>query len=556
VIGCGSDTTYPPTVASVQVTPGTDSLTAIGQTHQFTAVVKDQYGNVMAGKTVVWLSSLRLVATIDPATGVVTAVGNGTTMITATVDFYTGQAVLTVVQRATKLIFIAVPFGGTAGWTLSPTVKVEIEDAAGARVATATDAVTLAFGTNPSGAAFVGTPMVAAAGGIATFSGLAIDKAGAGFTLVASATGLTGITSTPFTLAPSHGPFAQVSAGFFHTCGVTVTGSATYCWGNNSNGELGDGTTTSRPRPEIVTGGVTFAAVSAGVNHTCGVTAAGAAYCWGSNINGELGDGTMANRSSPVRVGPTLTFATVSAGFYHTCGVTTAGAAYCWGDNSKGQLGDGSIINHSSPTLVTGSVVFATVSAGGAGFTCGLTAAGGKAYCWGDNSFGALGDGTTFDQLSPVLIADSLTFTAVSAGEFHTCGVTAAAASCWGSNFAGQLGDGTTSTDTLSPVLVVGNMTFATLSLGGDHTCAATAAPVAYCWGYNNLGQLGDGTMTDRSSPTLVTGSVSFATVSAGTLHSCGLTSAGAAYCWGANPTGQLGDGTTATRTTPVPVEP
>ena len=208
-IGCG-DTAYPPTVSSVEVSPGAETLTSLGQTRQFTALVKDQFGNTMAGKTVEWRSTLPSVATVDPTTGLVTAAGNGVSMITATVEFFTGSAVLTVTQQVTKLIFIAVPFGATAGRVFSPLARVEIEDAAGARVANATNAVTLTIGTNPGGAALVGTTMVNAVSGIATFTGVSLDKAGTGYTLVAAAGGLTSITSTAINVAPAHGPFAQI----------------------------------------------------------------------------------------------------------------------------------------------------------------------------------------------------------------------------------------------------------------------------------------------------------------------------------------------------------
>ena len=147
-----------------------------------------------------------------------------------------------------------------------------------------------------------------------------------------------------------------------------------------------------------------FAKMSAGGAGTCGVTAGGAAYCWGSNFSGQLGDGTTTDRSSPVLVTGGVSFAAVSAGpgGDFTCGVTSGGAVYCWGYNGNGELGDGTTTNRSSPVLVMGGVSFAAVSAGGA-HTCGVTA-GGAVYCWGLNSSGQLGDGTTTDRSSPVLV--------------------------------------------------------------------------------------------------------------------------------------------------------
>ena len=555
-IGCGTDTTYPPVVASVQVSPGSDSLNALGLTRQFTVVVKDQYGNPMAGKTVVWRSSQRLVATIDSATGVVAAVGNGVSMITATVDFNTGIATLTVVQRAARLSFFTLIPRATVSYPLTPAIKVEVEDAGGTRVANAQDAVTLGFGTNPTGATIGGTVVVNAVSGLATFSGLTISNAGSGYTFQASGTGLVNVTSAPFSVNPDPGPFAQVSSGFAHTCGVT-TAHVAYCWGNNDGGRLGDGTTTTRLNPTIVSGSLSFSEVSAGANHTCGV-AAGVVYCWGGNRFGQLGDGTTTDRLTPGAVPAPggVTFASVTTGWYHTCAVTTGSAAYCWGYNLSGQLGDGTRSDHSSPTLVSGSVVFATVSAGSA-HTCGRTAAS-VAYCWGDNTNGQLGNGTTAPDSSPVLVASpvGVTFAAVWAGSNHTCGRTAAgAAYCWGFNTGGQLGDGTT-TDRSSPVLVAGGLTFTSLGPGGLHTCGATtASPPTYCWGNNSYGQLGDGTTTAHSSPAVVPG-FGISTLSGGGTHMCGTTSVGAVYCWGFNTTGQLGDGTAVNRSIPTHIVP
>jgi len=356
--------------------------------------------------------------------------------------------------------------------------------------------------------------------------------------------------------------FTSVTAGSFHTCGLTPAGAA-YCWGENGNGQLGDGTLAPRLAPVMVAqpGGLTFTNVTAGSFHTCGLTPARAAYCWGLNVDGRLGDGTTTDRVTPVPVAQPagVTFTSVTAGSFHTCGRTPAGAATCWGDNSRGQLGDGTRTNRVTPVAVAqpAGVTFTSVTAGSF-HTCGLTPMG-AATCWGDNSLGQLGDGTTTNPVTPVAVAQpaGVTFTSVTAGELHTCGLTpAGAAYCWGGN-GGQLGDGTT-TDRLTPVAVAqpAGVTFTSVTAGAFHTCGRTPAGATTCWGVNSRGQLGDGTTTNRVTPVPVAqpAGVTFTSVTAGAFHTCGRTPAGAAYCWGDNSSGQLGDGTTTDGLTPVAV--
>ena len=179
------------------------------------------------------------------------------------------------------------------------------------------------------------------------------------WTLPALAAGLIACNGEQSPTAPTKVVVAHVSvsAGLSHTCGVTPSG-ATYCWGDNGYGELGNGTTTSSATPVAVSGGLTFAAVSAD-NQTCGVTRSGAAYCWGQNRDGELGNGTETNSTTPVAVSGGLTFAVISAGVDHTCGVTSSGAAYCWGLNRNGQLGNGTETNSATPVAVSGGLTFA-----------------------------------------------------------------------------------------------------------------------------------------------------------------------------------------------------
>jgi alpha-tubulin suppressor-like RCC1 family protein len=248
-----------------------------------------------------------------------------------------------------------------------------------------------------------------------------------------------------------------------------------------------------------------------------------------------------------------LAFQQLSAGFSHNCGLTLDGRAYCWGQNQAGQLGDGTTLQRLTPVAVVGGLRFRQVSAG-ARHTCGLTPIN-RAYCWGQNQAGQLGDGTTTDHLKPVAVVGGLRFLQVSPSRNgdHTCGVaTDSLAYCWGANDGGQLGDGTM-TSRLTPVRVAGGLRFHQVTTSGQ-TCGVTTSNRAYCWGPNSHGQLGDGTTTDRLRPVAVAGGLRFREVHTAGTGSCAVTPGDRAYCWGLNFDGQLGDGTTTDHLTPVPV--
>lgn len=321
-------------------------------------------------------------------------------------------------------------------------------------------------------------------------------------------------------------------------CGLTAAGTA-YCWGNNANGELGDGTTTTRSTPTPVAGGLAFTRIDAGLRHVCGLTAAGETYCWGQNAHGELGTGDVNDRATPTLVVGGHVFTQVDAGFEHTCAVTATGTAYCWGYNVWGSLGDGTTTERHKPSTVSGRLDFAMISAG-EGHTCGLTTTG-DAYCWGHNIAGEVGDSTTIDRDVPTAVVGGHKFARISSSFSHSCALLADTfvAYCWGSNTNRQLAnsDLVWGGFQVYPRPVVGDYHFNSISTGFQHTCGITTTEVAVCWGDNIAGELGIGTNIGPELPGPVSSSATFTQIQASQYFTCGVAATGVAYCWGS---GQL----------------
>jgi hypothetical protein len=345
------------------------------------------------------------------------------------------------------------------------------------------------------------------------------------------------------------GSSGAVAAGGAHSCAVTSTGGAK-CWGANESGQLGDGTTTGRDRAVDVAGlssGVD--SVAGGLSFACALTTGGAAKCWGSNASGQLGDGSATDRSQPVAVsGLGSGVAAISAGWAHTCALLAGGAVKCWGDNTYGQLGDGTTTGSATPVDVTGLSEGATAIATGGYFTCARTTAGGV-ECWGDNTFGQVGDGTEEDRSSPTQVTGLTSGVAGigAGGGGHACAImSAGGAKCWGNNEFGQLGENRACpTPCTAPVDVQGLDEHVTAIAGGYlFSCALTSTGGVKCWGNNVFGQLGDNfTCGDLcGAPVNVAGLTSGATaLTTGSRHACARTASGA-RCWGDNFHGELGD--------------
>lgn len=300
---------------------------------------------------------------------------------------------------------------------------------------------------------------------------------------------------------------AALAAGYGHTCVVTTPGGA-WCWGYNGYDELGSGQPPSMSVATLAVSGLPGGAqalVACGAFHACVVASSGGVNCWGWNGDGQLGDDTTCPNGTSTCYGATPVAAAGLAGVTslgagghgtsypggHSCAVAANGVS-CWGDNRFGQIGDGTLTNRRAPTGVSGLASGAQSVAGGAWHTCAITTGGGV-KCWGRNSTGQLGDGTTTDRSTPVDVQGLTTgMVSVAPGGGHTCALTTGGGvKCWGANGAGQLGDGTTTSRTTAADVAGLTSGVAAIASGLDHTCALTTSGDVKCWGYNERGKVG-----------------------------------------------------------------
>ncbi len=507
---------------------------------------------------------------------------------------------------ASRLAFLDQPTTTVAGRPMTPAVTVAVQDPYGNLVASHSGTVMLTLESFPAGGTLGGSTTAGVAGGIATFGGLTLERAGTGYTLSANAQpALTPATSDTFTVIA--GPAARLA--MFSQPSDTVASGAPFArqpaitledaFGNRV-GQSGVAITAAISSGGGTLGGtLTATTVADGSAAYTDLVLAGRAgpRILGFSAPGLLpasstpvvlvagraailelaaGGGQTANVGTPVAVPPAVRVTDQSGN--PVPGVAVAFAVSGGGGGVTGpnavtdangiatvggwQLGPGSGSNTLTATAAgldlvplaitaTGRFAFSSVR-GGAAFSCGLSTAG-AAYCWGRNNRGQVGDGGTTDRLAPVAVAGGLTFTTLGVGSEHACGLTpAGTAYCWGFNSTGQLGDGST-TSRPTPVPVTSTEAFIRIEGGDAHTCALTAGGAAYCWGENNRGQLGDGTSSARFTPAPVTGGLGFSTLALGTQFSCGLSPAGTGYCWGLNSKGQLGGGN-KNQPTPVPI--
>ena len=352
-----------------------------------------------------------------------------------------------------------------------------------------------------------------------------------------------------------------ISGGSSYSLAIDKNGRA-WGWGSNGygDGRLGDNSTTAKCTPVSVAGAVkTFCQISAGSNNSLAIDKNGRAWGWGYNYYGQIGNNSTTSKLTPVSVlGAVKTFCQISAGDKHSLAIDKNGRAWAWGNNADGQLGDNGSTNHATPVSIVFAVTFCKISAR-ARHSLAIEK-NGRAWGWGYNYDGQLGNGNSGVDgggAAPISVSGGVkTFCHISTGNTHSLAIDKnGRAWGWGSNYQGGVGDNSFTTR-LTPVSVAGAVkTFCIISAGGTHSLAIDKNGRAWGWGNNGYGQLGDNSATQRLTPVSMLGAVkTFCQISAGESHSLAIDKNGRAWAWGYGADGQLGDNSTTFRLTPVQI--
>lgn len=340
-----------------------------------------------------------------------------------------------------------------------------------------------------------------------------------------------------------------IASGYNHTVAIKTEGTL-WAWGNNSVGQLGNGTTTNRNVPTNIGTTSDWKTVAIGTNHTVALKMDGSLWAWGDNQTGELGDGTTINKNIPVQIGTAQDWRMVAAGNQYTVALKTDGTLWAWGDNYFGQLGDGTSTDKRIPVQIGTAKDWQTITVGYY-HTIGVKTDG-TLWTWGGNDSGQLGDGTTTKSYTQKKIGTATDWKTVTAGDSHTIAVkTDGTLWAWGKNTYGELGSGTTTVSYI-PTKIGTSTDWKDVNSEGSHTIAIKTDGTLWAWGNNFYGELGNGTTIKSLFPIQIGSANNWQAVSAGRDHTVALKTDGTLCTWGYNSSGQLGDATNADKNVPT----
>ncbi len=339
----------------------------------------------------------------------------------------------------------------------------------------------------------------------------------------------------------------RIASGSAHTVALKDNGTV-WAWGNNSSGQLGNGTTTASTTPGQVSSLTNMTAIAAGQLHTAALKSDGTVWTWGSNAYGQLGNASNTQATLPVQVVSAANMTAITAGASHTVALKNDGTVWAWGSNAYGQLGNSTVINSTVPVQVTG-LAGVTAIAAGANHTIALKSDG-TVWTWGYNSNGQLGvNNNNALSTSPVQAIGLGSVTAIAGGTTHTVALKSDG-TVWAWGFIGFNSVGTQSP---VPVQVAGLSSVKAITAGIYHVAVLKTDGTVWTWGYNADGQLGLGTTVQAIFPVQVPGLTGVSAIAAsGAAHTVILKSDGTVWAWGNNASGQLGDGSTTQASSPV----
>lgn len=343
----------------------------------------------------------------------------------------------------------------------------------------------------------------------------------------------------------------RVAAGAYFSLALKSDGTV-WSWGSNQTGQLGDGTTTNKSQPTLITGLTDIVAIFSGNNHSLALKDDGTVWAWGYNGQGQLGDDTTIQRNSPVQVLALSNIVSIAGGGDHNLALKSDGTVWAWGYNDNGQLGDGTTIQRTTPVQVSGLANITSIAARSHNLALRND---GSVWAWGPNTFGQLGDGTTTQRNTPIEVPglSGIIDIAVGSGDISFALKDDGTVKSWGLNNWGSLGDGTT-TKRYSPVQVTGLSSVVDIKGGYHGGTALKEDGSVWAWGLNDSGRLGDGTTTTSYIPVQVLNMSNVSEISSSYRHTLAIKDDGTIWSWGTNSDGELGDGTTTDRTLPVQV--